>query len=324
MVDVAAPTMTRIPSFGDRLEYGALRTMISALGTLRWERATRAGAHLGALGYRPFGVRRAVVERQIQAAFPELKANEVHSIALGAFEHLGRVAVETALFSRIGRDRVLELVETEHGWDIVERLLARGRGLIFTTGHLGNWEFGGAYLAARGVQIDAVVRRMGNPLFDAYLTRTRSRLGMHIVPDREAVRRTPRTLAGGGAVGFLMDQAGLNLASTFVPFFGRPAKTPRGPAVFALRLGVPMIFGVALRQPTGRYRIEIEEIPVQDTGDRERDVDRVVANYTSALERWVRVAPEQYFWHHRRWKHQPADTPSELRDPTSTMNNPRS
>jgi Kdo2-lipid IVA lauroyltransferase/acyltransferase len=55
---------------------------------------------------------------------------------------------------------------------------------------------------------------------------------------------------------------------------------------------------------------------VQDTGDRDRDVDAIVAAYTKTLERWVRRAPEQYFWHHRRWRRQPPGTPEELRDPS--------
>ncbi|HEX6535132.1 MAG TPA: lysophospholipid acyltransferase family protein [Gemmatimonadaceae bacterium] len=313
---MAAPAVdARTPSVAHRVEYGAMRAVIGALGALSWDRATRAGARVGALGYRPFGIRRGVVERQIAAALPALPEHELRRIARGAFEHLGRVAVETALLSRLGRDDVLALFEDVQGWEVVRSLLARGRGLIMVTGHLGNWELGGAWIAAQGVPLDVVARRMGNPLFDAYLGRTRGRLGMTVVRDRDAVRRTPRALRAGGAVAFLTDQAGLHLASTFVPFFGRPAKTPRGPAVFALRLGVPVVFGVALRRPSGRYRLAFEEIPAAESGDRERDVDQLVASYTTALERWVREAPEQYLWHHRRWKQQPADTPSELRDP---------
>jgi KDO2-lipid IV(A) lauroyltransferase len=310
------PAPARPASLSHRVEYGALRAAVGVLGAMPWERAARAGERLGLLGYRPFGIRRRVVERQIAAAFPEITERELDAIARASFAHLGRLAVETALLPRLGTREVLGLVDEVHGWDTVERLLAQGRGLIVTTGHLGNWEIAGAFVAARGMRLDAVARRMGNPLFDGYLTRTRSRLGMTVVPDRDAVRRTPRTLKAGGAVAFLTDQAGLNLASTFVPFFGRPAKTPRGPAVFALRLGAPIVFGVALRKPNGRYRLEVAEIPVHDTGDRERDVDTVVARYTRELERWVREAPEQYFWHHRRWKQQPDDTPPELRDPT--------
>jgi KDO2-lipid IV(A) lauroyltransferase len=157
---------------------------------------------------------------------------------------------------------------------------------------------------------------MENPLFDRYLTRTRERIGMTIVHDDEAVRRVPRALRAGHAVAFLIDQGAVGLASTWVPFFGRLAKTPRGPAVFALRLGAPIVFGAALRQPSGRFRLTFEPIDTTSSGDLDVDVDRIVADYTRVLEKWVRRAPEQYFWHHRRWKHQRPGTPPELGEPT--------
>ena len=136
-----------------------------------------------------------------------------------------------------------------------------------------------------------------------------------VVHDEAAVRRVPRSLRDGRAVAFLVDQGAVGLASTWVPFFGRYAKTPRGPAVFALRSGAPIVFGTALRQPSGRYQLSFEPVDVDPTGEREADVDRIVAAYTLTLERWVRRAPEQYFWHHRRWKHQRPGTPPELGDP---------
>jgi len=288
---------------------------VSTLGALDWETAGNIGARIGALGYRPLGIRRGVVERQIAAAFPELAEADVRRIALGAYENLGRSSIEAAILPRLGPNAVLDKFEGADDYDIVEEARSKGRGLIFVTGHLGNWELAGAYVAARGIPLDAIARRMKNPLFDRYLTETRSQIGMHVVHDSEAVRRTPRSLREGRAVAFLSDQGVLGLASTFVPFFGRPAKTPRGPAVFALRLDVPVVFGAAVRQPSGKYRLVFERVAVEDTGDRDRDVDAIVARYTAALERWVRRYPEQYFWHHRRWRRQPPDTPPELREP---------
>jgi len=298
-----------------KAEFTALRALVGALGALNWEQAGNIGARIGSLGYRPLGIRRGVVERQIAAAFPGLGDDDVRRIALAAYEHLGRASIETALLARLQRDAVLDLFEGVDEWSAVEGALSLGKGLIFVTGHLGNWELGGAYIAARGVPLDVITRRMSNPLFDRYLTETRSRIGMVVVHDADAVRRTPRSLRENRAIAFLADQGVLGLASTFVPFFGRPAKTPRGPAVFALRLQVPVVFGTAVRQPSGKYRLVFERIAVEDTGDRDRDVDAIVARYTATLERWVRRYPEQYFWHHRRWRRQPPDTPPELREP---------
>ena len=311
MMSNAAPS----PRIAHRLEYAALRGAIAALDALPRSAALRVGGRLGALGYRPFGIRRGVVERQVAAAFPELDRRRVREIARGAYEHLGRTTIETALLPTLDRETVLELVPSVHGWEHVERAMSAGGGLIAVSGHIGNWELGGAYVAARGYPTDVIVRGMQNPLFDRYLNETRARMGMSVVHDAEAVRRTPRSLRAGRLVAFLADQGVLGLASTFVPFFGRPAKTPRGPATFALRLGVPIVFGAAIRQPDGRYDLTFEPVTVRDTGDKDRDVDAIVADYTRRLEAAVRRAPEQYLWHHRRWRRQPPDTPPELREP---------
>jgi len=304
-----------VTSIRQRAEYAALRAVVAVLERLDWKRAGEFGAWLGALGYRPLGIRRGIVERQIAAAFPDRDAAEVTRIARAAYEHLGRSAMEIAILPSLGPSGVLRVFDEPDGWETVEAARAEGKGIIFVGGHLGNWELGGAYIAARGIGLDAIVRRMGNPLFDAYLNTTRAQIGMTIVHDAEAVRRTPRSLRENRGVAFIADQGVRGLASTFVPFFGRPAKTPRGPAVFALRLGVPVIFGVALRKPNGKYCLHCERIAVESTGDREADIDTIVRNYTATLERWVRTAPEQYFWHHRRWRRQPPDTPLELREP---------
>ncbi len=313
--DVTAAVLPPPPTLAHRAEYAALRGAVATFERFSFNHAGRLGERIGRLGYWPLGIRRAVVERQLAAAYPEWDQREVERVARAAYGHLGRTSIETAVLPSYSAREIIDLFEAVEGWSIVEERLARGKGLIVVTGHLGNWELGGAYLAARQLPIDAVARHMSNPLFDRYLTRTRQQIGMTVVHDEDAVRRVPRALRAGRAVAFLMDQGAVGLASTWVPFFGRYAKTPRGPAVFALRLGSPIVFGVALRQPSGRYRLTFEAIDALDTGDREADVDRIVADYTATLERWVRRAPEQYLWHHRRWKHQRPGTPPELGNP---------
>ena len=297
-------------------QYYGIRGSVAALRRLSFERASAIGERIGMLGYRPLGIRRAVVERQVGAAFPGLTEPEVARIARASYASLGRTTIETALLPTYSRDQVLELVERTDGWELVERAIDAGRGLMVVTGHLGNWELGGSYVAARGIPLEAVARRMENPLFDTYLNETRRRIGMTVIHDADAVRRVPRAMRERHGVAFLVDQGAVGLASTWVPFFGRYAKTPRGPAVFALRLKTPLLFACALRQRSGRFVLHFESVPVESTGTLDADVDRIVASYTSTLERWVRRAPEQYFWHHRRWKHQRPGTPPELGDPS--------
>lgn len=310
------PTSRPGPTLAHRAEFALLRGVVAWLSRRSLDDARRIGERIGMLGYFPLGIRRRVVTRQVAAAFPDLDERQVRTLARRAYAHLGRVAIETALVARLGREGVLSLFEEqEDDFALVQRRVAEGRGVIAFTGHVGSWELAGAYIAARGIPIDAVARRMNNTLFDAYLNQARTAVGVTVVYDDEAVRRIPRSMKEGRLVGLVADQGVIGLASTFVPFFGRPAKTPRGPAVFALRYKVPILFISALLQPSGKYRLFVEEIPAVDTGDRDADVDATVARFTASLERMVRRYPEQYFWHHRRWKRQPPDTPSELREP---------
>lgn len=304
------------------IQYASGRGVLALLGAIPFDAARGVGRWLGRLGHTPFGVRRNVVERQIAAAFPDASAATVDALVREAYGHFGEVLIETALLPKLGRQAILDLFEGTEGFEAIQEAHRAGKGIILITGHFGNWELAGAYVAARGVPIEVIVRRMNNPLFDGYVTRTREGAGMIVVHDHDAVKRTPRAFRAGHAVAFVADQGVLGLASTFVPFFGRPAKTPRGPAVFAMRFRLPTFFVAAVRQPNGKYRCVVTPVEIPDTGNREADVDTVVARYTSILESWVREYPGQYFWHHRRWKRQPPDTPDALRDPVTAGQRP--
>ncbi|MCA2987216.1 MAG: lysophospholipid acyltransferase family protein [Gemmatimonas sp.] len=312
---VQTPAADPAPTLSHRLEYVATRAAVAALRLVGWRAASWVGGTLAKLAYRPFGIRAGVTERQIAAAFPERSPHEVRVLAARSYESLGRTSIETAILPGTSREEILARIERVDGWEHIDAALAKGRGIIAVTGHIGNWELGGAYVAARGVGIDAVVRGAANKLFEAYVTKTRTEAGVLVVHDKDAVRRTPRALRDNRMVALLADHDALGLASTFVPFFGRPAKTPRGPAVFALRFDTPMVFIAIVRQPSGRYAFLVEPVEITPTGDREHDVDAIVQRYTQLLEARVREYPEQYFWQHRRWRRQPPDTPPHLREP---------
>jgi len=156
--------------------------------------------------------------------------------------------------------------------------------------------------------MDVIVQRQRNPLFDADITENRERLGMVLVERRVALKRCLRTLRNGGIVGIAGDQ-NIRRGGVFVDFFGRPAATAKGAALFALRTGATLFAGTAKRLPgfPQRYRVGVRRIEIEPTGDLEEDVLRLTKAHTAYLEGQVREAPEQYFWHHRRWKTQPTE-----------------
>jgi KDO2-lipid IV(A) lauroyltransferase len=291
-----------------RVQYAALRVMVALLSLVPWKVASAAGAALGRLGYWPLRIRRRVAEKQIADAFPELPVTQRRAIAIGAYKNLGRVGIETALGSRLNPQRILDMFDAPVGWEHLEKPASRGQGVILVSGHLGNWEIGAAYVAARGLKVSAVVRGQSNKLFEEFANRSRRRLGWNTIWDGEATRGIPRAIRNGHIVPLLADQGVMGLSSIWVPFFGRLARTPQGPAVFALRLGAPCVVCVVTRQPDGRYRLFVEPVEIIDTGNREHDVEDIVTAYTRQFEAWVRQFPGQYLWQHRRWRHRPDGT----------------
>ncbi|UCC23852.1 MAG: lysophospholipid acyltransferase family protein [Gemmatimonadales bacterium] len=249
-------------------------------------------------------IRRSVVEENIARAFPRRDRAWRRRIAAASYRHLGREAVATFRLAGSSSERVRSVTRVE-GLEALEAALAEGRGVVMVAGHLGNWEMGGAALAARGLPVDAVVQVQRNPRFDEDLRRARERLGIRIMSKQSAPRAVLQSLREGHLAALVADQNVVR-GGVFVDFFGTPAATARGPAVFALRTGAPLWAGVALKIDGGRgYRVMVRPVSIPLTGDQEEDVRRLTRAHLSILESWIEEAPEQYFWLHKRWKSRP-------------------
>jgi KDO2-lipid IV(A) lauroyltransferase len=291
-----------------RVEYALARTLEGAVASLPEGMADAFGRRLGAAVYR-LGIRRATVEQNLRLAFPEATQAWRDDVARRAYEHLGREAAAMLRLAKLDPQAVIDRTVTR-GWDEMEGALAEGNGCILVTGHYGNWEIAAATVASRGVPISAIVRRQGNLLVDQRLDATRRRLGVETISQREAPLKVPRALRKNGVVGIVGDQDARK-AGVFVPFFGVPASTHRGPALFAIRFGAPVFACVARRLPGPgvRYEVSGTRVPVPRTGDLEADIAALTAELAARLEASVREAPEQYFWFHRRWKSKPRGEP---------------
>jgi KDO2-lipid IV(A) lauroyltransferase len=305
----AAPERPR-HSAAHRVEYALARTLERAVSALPEGAADAVGRRIGRTIYR-LGIRRKVVEENLRLAFPQQSEAWRAGVSRAAYEHLGREAAAILRLSRLDPAAIVART-VPVGWDELDEALAEGKGVMLVTGHYGNWEIAAATVASRGVPIAAIVRRQGNLLVDARLNDLRRRLGVETILQREAPSRVPRLLRRNSVIGIVGDQDARR-AGVFVPFFGRPASTHRGPALFALKLGAPVFACIARRLPGPevRYLVEGHRVPVQRTGDLEADVQALTAALAARLEHEVRAAPEQYFWFHRRWKTAPAAEPSE-------------
>ncbi|HET8655822.1 MAG TPA: lysophospholipid acyltransferase family protein [Longimicrobiaceae bacterium] len=299
--------MRRAPDWKDRAEYALARGAELGIGRLPERGAERLGQALGNLVRSPLGIRREVVRENLRRAFPTAAAEWIEETTRAAFAHLGRETVAMLRLAELSPAEILRRVEID-GEEELREASREGRGMILVTGHLGNWEVAAATAASLGFPIDAVMKRMRNPLLDARLDETRRRLGIGTIDMKDAPREVPGVLASGKALGLVADQdAGRR--GLWVPFFGQLASTHRGPALFALRYGAPLLFARAARVPGAGYSIRVERLTPPGSGDLAADVLALTTAWTQRLEAAVRAAPEQYFWFHKRWKTRPAEEP---------------
>ena len=291
----------------DRVEYALARTLERGIAAMPEGMADRVGSAVGSLVRIPFGIRRRTVVENLQRAFPEADPAWLEETIRGTYRHLGREVVSMVRLSRLRPEEVVALTDVPT-WPLFEEALAEGKGVLLVTGHYGNWEVAAAAVAARGVEIHAIVKPQRNKLVDRMVQEARARLGIGTIPMKKAPRRVPRVLASGGVVGIVADQDA-RWKGVWVPFFGIPASTFRGPAQFALRLDAAVFASIARRLPDGRYHVEGVRVPVLRTGDAEEDERRLTAELAAHLEAEIRKDPGQYFWFHKRWKTAPPKEP---------------
>jgi KDO2-lipid IV(A) lauroyltransferase len=161
-------------------------------------------------------------------------------------------------------------------------------------------------LGLLGIKLHAIARPLDNPYLDDFLRTFRQRTGQGLLAKKGDFDRMQAILANNGAVATLGDQDAGN-RGLFVDFFGRPASTHKAVALLALEYNVPMLVMCAIKVGELRYRAVVEDVIFPEEYANKPDAVRAMTQrFTSALERLIRLAPEQYFWLHRRWKHQPA------------------
>ena len=292
----------------DRLEYAAFASAVAGASRLSAKSAHAWGERLGRFAYRRLGIRRVVVEEHLRRAFPEQPEDWVKATAERSYMHLGREMMATVRLSHLTRAEVVASVRHEIGRDRYYEAFAEGNGLVLVGGHFGNWELGAASIAAQGYPMDAIYQPQRNPLFNESVVAARRRLGLELIARSGASKTALQKLRAGHMVAFVADQ-NAGRSGVFVPFFDRLASTHRGAALLAIRSGAPMFFGTAVRQGEDYLGIT-EEITVSRAGELDQVVHRLTAAFTAVLERLVRQWPDQYFWHHRRWKTRPQGEPT--------------
>jgi KDO2-lipid IV(A) lauroyltransferase len=268
------------------------------------------GRLLGLAFYLFDGVHRGVADTNLAMAFPQRTPTERQTITREMFGHFGCVLLELLKFSTLAQDDMRSLVEFE-GDDRARAAYARGKGVLFFTGHFGYWEINALVHALRLEPFAVLARPLDNPGLHQLLEHVRTSTGNTVIYRQGAIRRVLRVLQSGHAVAMLIDQHMHSPDAIYVNFFERPAATTSMLAALALRTGAPVVPVFALPLPGGRYRMIYEHAvdpPDADTPDAVREFTQ---RCTDVLEMYVRRHPSLWLWMHRRWRDAPlpAGTP---------------
>ncbi len=241
----------------------------------------------------------------LRHAFPDWDHARRLRTARGVYAHFGQILFDILWLSERPNGAVLSVVDVK-GREHVEQAASAGSGLVLVTGHLGNWEAHGVAHGLLFGPLGVVARPLDNPRLDDQLCAFRRRSGNPVIYKKRALVQVLRILRAGGGVAILIDQNVQEGDGIFVDFFGRPAATTTVAAALAVKTGCALVPVRVWLGPDRRYRATYEP-PVKWTpsGDRQHDIAHLTQALTSRIETWVREAPEQWLWIHRRWKTQP-------------------
>lgn len=291
----------------DRFEFAFVWVLVRTLGLLPRALARRVGAGVGAFAFSALGRLRRVGLQNLALAYPQWTPERRKQVLRKVYRNLGWLLAEFCLMGSYSRGQAAAFIE----YDGLEHYLAarqRGKGVLVLTGHLGAWELSSFYHSLAGYPMGMVIRRLDNPLVDAFVNRVRCLHGNRVIPKDDFARGLISSMRAGETVGILMDTNMTPPQGVFVPFFGVPACTASGLARVALKTDAAVLPGFLIWDEVRRkYILRFgATIDMLRTGDAEADAVSNTALFTAAIEAAIRSNPDQWLWMHRRWKTRPA------------------
>lgn len=289
--------------------YLIVRVAVCILQALSFRTACKFAVFVAWVVYKIDHRHRLAALDNLRHAFGDGDEEERDRFVRGIYRHFCIMLVEILFMPRQLRPenwkRYFRLVECRPMLD----LLLSDRPMLCVSGHFGNWELGGFVFALFGFRTHAIARTLDNHYIDAFLRRFREHTGQKLLAKHGDFDQMQNVLAKNGIMLTLGDQdAGQR--GLFVDYFNRPASTHKAIALLALEYKVPMIVMTCTRRSGdgAAWGHDIwggDVIFPEDYEDQPDAVRAITQRFTEALENMVRRHPEQYFWLHRRWKHQP-------------------
>ena len=290
------------------VEYAVFRFGLFLGKKLSLPQLQKMGRGVGSFGYKVLHKDRGIVEKQLELIFPELDAAQRKQWTQECFSHFGQMLFEFLSLPQILRDEA-DLLEVENEEALTKAIQAE-KGVILLAMHSGNWELISAYAKRSGLKMKAATTNFPDPRINELIESQREHGNMEILRrgTSTAIRKLLSCLREKEVLVLAIDQD-TNVLSTWVPFFGIPAKTPVGAAVFALKTGASVVSYNVIRQPNGTFRMRFETLGnfVRQHPEMEQDVYSVTRKMNLHLEQRIREHPQQWAWFHRRWRHRPVE-----------------
>ncbi len=262
------------------------------------------GRGLGIFAFSVVRIRRRVAMENLVRAFPEKPLPEIKNLARRTYVNFGQNIIEFLRLPKASPEALARQVTLVNSHLFAEAS-ACGVGTVCMSGHFGNWEIMAAAIRALGYPMSAIAREQRNALIDKLINQHRASVGIETIPLGMAIRGVIRALKQNKLVAMLGDQDAHD-EGVFVDFLGRPSSTASGPAIFALKTGAPLIFGISVREKHGRHTVYLQRIDTAGLkGTSEENIRILTQRHTRILEESIRKWPDHWFWMHKRWKTKP-------------------
>jgi KDO2-lipid IV(A) lauroyltransferase len=264
---------------------------------------TRLGNLAGQLYLRLGRSRRTILHYNLGVAFPQLSGDQRRQLAGRVARHFGRAALDALRLQRLQPEQLLTET-TVYGRDHLDAAMARGRGVLLLSAHIGAWEVAAlvaGLLLPGGLAI--IHRPLDNPLLETELHRLRTRFGNQALGKTNITREVLRRLHNGGAVGILIDQRCSEREGIQVPFFGLPSWTHPVLARLALRTQAPVVPIWGLSIGPARYQVRFgRSIYAEQLPEPEQNELSLTTRFLQLTEEIIRQHPHQWLWYHDRWR----------------------
>jgi KDO2-lipid IV(A) lauroyltransferase len=274
------------------------------LAILPIQLSKKVGEILGLFLFHIWGSRRRIAIENLETtvASGAITISEpAEKIIKDNFKNLGRSFAEIIkIYYGMGR-KIIDSVDIE-GIENFNQAKSKGKGILFLTGHCGNWELMSISASVKLFPISIIARPINNPYINKLIENARQRYGNTVIYKQKAIKTVMRILKINGIIGILMDQAVIPDEGFVIDFLGRGAWTTKMPALLA-RKTEAAVLPAFINRTNGGHKIKIyPEIELSKIDDLEKAAIEDTKIFSSYIEKYIREHPKEWLWIHRRWK----------------------